>query len=239
MAMSAGAAAQNQIAERSIDAGMQRTATRPLPAQRITLRQARVFAWSLTLVGLAISLIALPPFATLFLGLSHISYIYLYTPLKRTTPLCTLAGAIPGALPVLAGWTATGAPISITALALTGILFTWQIPHFMAIGWLGRDDYARAGYSMLFVVEPSGRDSAAVSVLYAAAMLGCALVLGQAASLGWLYHTISMVSGGVYTLLAWRFLRMRDRMNARKLFFASLIVLPLLLGVLALDLAHV
>src|SRR5690606_18497022 len=173
MLMSGGAAALNHLAEHAGDAQMKRTATRPLPSGLISPRDAAVFGWGRSLAGLGIALAALPWLATVFLALSHVSYVYLYTPLKRRSAYCTLAGAIPGALPVLAGWSAAAVPIDGAASALTGVLFMWQIPHFLAIGWMARDDYAKAGCVLLNIVEPSGRSSARVSLVYAAAMLAC------------------------------------------------------------------
>ena len=235
MLMSGGAATLNQVAERQWDALMRRTATRPIPAGVVSVASARVFGWSLSAAGLLLSLL-LPWPATLFLVLCHVSYVYLYTPLKRRTPLCTLAGAIPGALPVLAGWTATGAAIDTAAIALTGVLFMWQIPHFLAIGWLAREDYARAGCPMLTVVETSGRTTARVSFVYTCAMLICAITVGVSKAAGPLYTVTALLAGTAYVAFAWRLLRMPDRGPARHLFFSSLVVLPVLLSALMADL---
>jgi len=236
MLMSAGAATLNQVAEHRWDALMRRTSMRPLPAGTINPTAARVFAGILTGSGLAISLLFLNVSAAVFLVLCHISYVHAYTPLKRRTPLCTLVGAIPGALPVLAGWTAAGKPIDTAAIALTGVLFMWQIPHFLAIGWMARDDYRTAGCPMLGVVEPSGLASARVSLVYAVATLLCALVLGVAISAGPLFLVAAVLTGGAYIHYAVRFVREPARPPARRLFFCSLAVLPLLLSALMLDL---
>jgi protoheme IX farnesyltransferase len=198
---------------------------------------ARLWGWGLSAVGMAGSLLLLPRATSLFLAACHVSYIFVYTPLKRRTPLCTLAGAVPGALPVLAGWTAAGQAIDVAALALTGMLFMWQIPHFLAIGWLAREDYAAAGCPMLGVVEGSGRASARVSLVYAAALLVCVLLFGIASAAGTLYLLIALPAGACYVLFAWRFLQARDRAPARRLFLSSLVVLPLLLTALFADLA--
>jgi heme o synthase len=235
MLMSAGAATLNHVAERDSDLLMRRTAGRPLPSGAITVRGARAFGWTLGAAGLALSLAFLPPLAAVFLVLCHASYVYVYTPLKRRTPLCTLAGAVPGALPVLAGWTATGQPIDVTALALTGVLFMWQIPHFLAIGWIARDDYGRAGCPMLGVLDGSGRTSARVSFAYAVAMLVCAGVVGVSSGAGMLYASVALLTGGAYVTLAFRFVQERDRAPARRLFFSSLMVLPMLLSSLIAD----
>ena len=236
MTMSGGAAALNHVAERAGDARMRRTAGRPIPSGLISARRAALFGWGLSAAGLATSLAFLPWAATLFLVLSHISYVYLYTPLKRRTAFCTLAGAIPGALPVLAGWTAAGVPIDAAALALTGVLFMWQIPHFLAIGCMGREDYERAGCVLLNIVEPTGRSSARVSFAYALAMLVCVVMLGVTAQTGILYAATAVTTAAVYALYAWRFVREPARAPARRLFFSSLLVLPLVLGALVVDL---
>jgi heme o synthase len=236
MLMSAGAATLNQVHERRWDGMMARTASRPIPAGVIPAASAQAWGWGLSVAGLALALVALPPATSLFLVLCHLSYVFAYTPLKRRTPLCTLTGAIPGALPVLAGWTATGQPIDVTALALTGVLFMWQIPHFLAIGWMARQDYATAGCPMLGVVDDSGRASARVSLMYASAMVICAAVVGFTSAAGPLYMAVALLTGGVYVTLAWRFVRQRERAPARTLFFSSLLVLPLLLTALMIDL---
>jgi heme o synthase len=236
MLMSGGAATLNQVAERKWDALMIRTSRRPLPAGTITERSARLFGWMLSATGLTIALTLLPLATALFLVLCHVSYVNAYTPLKRRTPLCTLTGAIPGALPVLAGWAATGQPINVAALALTGVLFMWQIPHFLAIGWMAREDYRAAGCPMLSVVEGSGRSSARVSLVYASAMVVCAAVVGATSPAGSLYMITALLTGSVYVLYAWRFVHECARVPARKLFFSSLLVLPLLLTALVTDL---
>jgi protoheme IX farnesyltransferase len=236
MLMAAGAATLNQVAERNGDALMRRTASRPLPAGIVSAAAARAFGWSLSVCGLVLALALLPWATALFLVLCHVAYVYAYTPLKRRTPLCTLTGAIPGALPVLAGWAATGRPIDVAALALTGVVFMWQIPHFLAIGWMAREDYRMAGCPMLGVVETSGRASARVALVYASAMLVCAVVVGVTSAAGTLYMATTLLTGTAYVAFAWQFLRQRARIPARRLFFSSLIVLPLLLTALMADL---
>ena len=237
MLMSAGAATLNHVAEHGHDALMRRTATRPIPAGIISARRAALFGWTLALTGLSAAILLLPPLAAVFLALCHVTYVNVYTPLKRRSPFCTLAGAVPGALPVLAGWAAAGAPIDTAALALTGVLFMWQIPHFLAIGWLAREDYRAAGCPMLAVVEVTGRSSARVSLAYAAGLVVCAGVLGATAALGPLYLATAALTGGAYVVFAWRFVLAPERAPARKLFFSSIIVLPVLLAALVADVA--
>ena len=234
--MSGGAAALNQVVEADRDRAMLRTRERPVASGLIEVERATAFAWSLALTGLIVALITLPPLTALFLALCHVSYVNIYTPLKLRTPLCTLVGALPGSLPVLAGAAASGTGIEMPALLLTGVLFTWQLPHFMAIGWLAREDYARGNYSMLFLTDGSGRESAQVAVLYAVVMMGCALLLAYALSTSALFYGVVIVSGSVFTGLAGQFLRARGRTEARKLFFSSLLVLPVMLVTLVIEL---
>lgn len=235
MLMSAGAATLNQVAEAVYDARMRRTASRPLPAGLIPAGRAALFGWGLAVAGFLLALLLLPLLAAVFLALCHVSYVNVYTPLKRRTPYCTLAGAIPGALPVLAGWAAAGAPIDAAALALTGVLFMWQIPHFLAIGWLARDDYRAAGCPVLAVVEATGRASGRVSLVYAAGVVVCAAVLGLTAGTSALFLVAALLTGGAYVVYAWRFVRRPERTAARGLFFSSIIILPVLLGALMAD----
>jgi protoheme IX farnesyltransferase len=236
MLMSGGAATQNQVVESKRDRTMRRTASRPVAAGMIAAVDARWFGWTLTLGGLILALATLPPLAAGFLVLCHVSYVNIYTPMKLRTPLCTLAGAFPGALPVLAGAAAGANGIDLSALLLTGLLFTWQLPHFMAIGWLAREDYARAQYSMLFLIERTGRQSAIVAVLYAVAMGGCTLLLAVAAATSVAFTIIALAGSAAYIALAAAFLQERTRVRALRLFFSSIVVLPVLLIALVVEL---
>jgi heme o synthase len=234
--LSAGAAALNHVLERDGDARMGRTARRPLASGAIGVRRAAVFAWTLSGLGLLVAALWLPVAATLLLVASHVSYVFVYTPLKRRTAYCTLAGAVPGTLPVLAGWCAAGQPLALPALALAGVMFMWQIPHFLAIGWLTREDYARAGCVMLGVTDPSGAFSARVAFVYAAAMAVSAGVLLVTTPTGAVYGVAALLAAGAYTFCAWRFVRAPGPLPARQLFVSSLLALPLLLASLMADL---
>jgi heme o synthase len=229
MLMSGGAAALNQVAERDLDARMQRTRQRPIVAGLITPEAAQWFAWSLTIAGALLAAIALPPLALLYLAVCHITYVYLYTPLKRSTTLCTLAGAIPGALPVMAGAAAAGGPTHAAAWLLTGLLFAWQIPHFFAIGWLTRDDYARAGFALLPVRDATGLATARSALLYAIATHGFAILLTREAEVAPFAIATIHTAGTLYVVAVLPFLRQRGKIEARRLFFASLVVLPVIL----------
>lgn len=233
--MSAGAAGLNQVIEAEHDRNMRRTARRPVAAGSIDALAAKVFAWSLTGCGLLVALTLLPPLTSVFLVLSHITYVNVYTPLKSRTPLCTLVGGFPGSLPVLAGAVASGSGITLPGLLLTGLLFTWQMPHFMAIGWLSREDYARVNDSMLFLTEPTGATSAAVAVMYAAAMGGCGMLLSWAMSATAFFAVTAAICAITYTVLAAQFRRERSRIRAHNLFLSSLLILPLMLLALVME----
>ena len=236
MLMSGGAAVQNHVRERARDRQMRRTSNRPVAAGHVRTQDATRFGWALSTLGLALSLVVLPPMTAVFLVLCHISYVNVYTPMKTRSPACTLVGAFPGALPVLAGAAASIDGVNLPALLLTVLLFTWQMPHFMAIGWLAREDYARGEYAMLFLTEATGRQTAAVAVMYAAAMVGAALLLGIASSASLWFMGIAAIGSFAYLALSIRFTRERSREHARRLFFASLLVLPVTLITLVADL---
>jgi len=165
--LAGGSSALNQVLERDLDALMQRTADRPLPAGRMHPDAALLFGVALSIIGL-LELTLFVNLLTALLGtLALASYVFLYTPLKRVSSLATVIGAIPGAIPPLMGWTAVTNEIGLGAWVLFGILFLWQLPHFLAIAWMCREDYARAGLPMLPVVDPDGRSTARQMVLWA------------------------------------------------------------------------
>ena len=235
MLMSGGAAALNQLAERDLDARMRRTRGRPLPSGVLSPEAAQNFGWTLSITGALLAATTLPFLTLACLAACHISYVFVYTPMKRTSASCTLVGAIPGALPVLAGSAAASDIASTSALALCGLLFTWQIPHFFAIGWLVREDYASAGFNMLPVTDESGRATARAALLYAIAMQGFAVLVTREAGVGPLGMAVVHTAGTAYVLAALPFLRRRAHAEARRLFFASLIVLPVILAALMLS----
>jgi protoheme IX farnesyltransferase len=157
-----------------------------------------------------------------------VTYLIVYTPLKRRTSLATLIGAVPGALPPLIGWTAARGSVSIGGGALFAIVFLWQIPHFMAIAWLYRDDYRKAGFPLLPVIEPDGRRTGQQALVYAAALLPVSLVPALVAVSGPIYLTAALVLGVALLALSARFARRRDDRSARWLFFGSITYLPLI-----------
>jgi protoheme IX farnesyltransferase len=234
--VAASAGAVNQWLERAVDAKMARTVHRPLPAGRLAAWQVVVFGLLTLLVGIA-QLALLVGFSTAGWGLATwLVYILGYTPLKSRSPANTAVGAVSGALPILIGWTATGAPIDLRALAVVAVMFLWQFPHFMAIAWLYRDDYARAGQRMLTVVDPSGMRAGAQAVVGALALIPVSLVpaLSPAAGSSAVYCSWVLVLGMGQLMAAIWFLLDRNDHTARRLLRASLAYLICWMGVLLL-----
>jgi protoheme IX farnesyltransferase len=223
-----GASAFNQVYERDVDALMRRTRLRPLPDGRVQPAEALAFAAAVSATGLLILaatanlLSAAVAFATL------VTYVVVYTPLKRRTSLATVIGAIPGALPPVIGWAAARGSLSREAWTLFGIVFLWQLPHFLAIAWMFRDDYGRAGFPLLPVVEPDGRSTGRQALLYAAALIPLSLVPTRMGLTGDVYFAAALVLGLAFLALTVRFARSRTVRDARRLFFSSIIYLPLI-----------
>ena len=226
--VASGASAVNQVYERRTDALMLRTRLRPMADGRLTTSEALRFAFVLCAAGLVMLalganiLSAVVAFATL------VSYAVVYTPLKLRTSFATVIGAVPGALPAVIGWTAAANDLSAGAWILFGIVFLWQLPHFLAIAWMCRDDYARAGFPMLPVIEPDGRSTGRQSVAYAAALLPVSLAPTIAGMAGATYFFGAFVLTVVFLALTIRFARSRSNADARTVFFASITYLPLL-----------
>ncbi len=230
-----GAAVLNQLYERDTDALMRRTRLRPLPAGRVTPGDARTFGMSLSIAGLVLLAARANWLAgALALGTTAI-YLAVYTPMKRRTPIATLVGAIPGALPALIGWTASHGRIAGGGAVLFAIVFLWQIPHFMAIAWLYREDFERAGFPLLPVVHPDGRSTARQAILFSVLLIPVSLAPFFLHMTGIVYAA-GAVSGGL-ALLAASLAFMADRTNvrARRLFLGSITYLPLLWVLLIAD----
>jgi len=221
-----GAAALNQLYERGTDALMRRTRMRPLPDNRISASEARVFGVLLSAAGLILLAVYSTWLASLLALATLVIYLAIYTPLKRRSPIATLVGAIPGALPPLIGWTASHG-LALGGVSLFLIVFLWQIPHFMAIAWLYRDDYAAAGFPMLPVIDPTGRRAGHQAVGYAAALLPVSLMPTLVGLSGLWYGGVALVLGVALLVLAVRFGNARTDGAARRLFYGSLIYLPL------------
>jgi protoheme IX farnesyltransferase len=230
--VAAGASVLNQVLERDTDALMLRTRTRPVPSGRILPGEARRFGVLLTAAGLGLLLWRCGPLAAAVALATWASYLFLYTPLKRRTPLATLVGAVPGALPPVIGWAAADASLDPGAFLLFAILFLWQVPHFLAIAWLYRDDYARAGFPMLPVIDREGSFTARQAVLHCLALLLVSLAPFAAGLAGPAYLAGAFLLGVALALFALRLARGRDLVSARGLFLASLLYLPALSSLL-------
>jgi heme o synthase len=223
-----GASAFNQVFEREADAKMHRTRLRPMADGRLPVRDAVLFGAVLTFAGVAVLALAANALAAAVALVTLATYAVVYTPLKRVTSFATVVGAIPGALPPVIGWAAAENTLSRGAWILFAIVFLWQLPHFLAIAWIYREEYARAGFPMLSVIEPDGRSTARQSVIYAAALLPVSLAPTLVGLTGSVYFTGALLLSLVFVGLAVRFGLTRSIPDARRLFFGSITYLPLL-----------
>jgi len=233
--VAASASALNQWVERKSDARMPRTMGRPLPSGRLTSAEAMLFGVVTLVVGLLYLWLASGVSAVIWASLTWVFYVCIYTPLKTRTALNTLVGAIPGALPILIGWTGVGGSVDLRALSVFMLVFLWQFPHFMAIAWLYRRQYEDAGMSMMTVVEPSGRSAGVQAVLAALSLILICLVplmLIMSSSVFYLLGSFALGVGQLYCAI--RFLLDRNDATARMLLRASLIYLPLQLALVTL-----
>ncbi len=233
--VSAGASALNQVLERERDARMRRTLDRPVPSGRMHPDLALLWGVALGIAGLGYLALKVN-LLTALLGVAALGgYVFVYTPLKPVTSLSTLVGAIPGAIPPMMGWAAVRDQVGLPAWVLFGILFFWQMPHFLAIAWLCRDDYRSGGFPMLTVTDPSGSQAARQAILYGAALVPVSLLPTPLRLLGGLYFGAALVLGLAYLWFALRFGRDRSDASARRLMFASILYLPALLGAMLVD----
>jgi protoheme IX farnesyltransferase len=233
--LACGAAALNQLLERQYDARMRRTEDRPLPSGRLQPEMALIFGGVCSISGLVL-LAWRVNLLTSFLGaLTLISYLFIYTPLKRVTWLNTAVGAVPGALPPLMGWTAARGELGGEGWSLFAILFFWQIPHFLAIAWLYRDEYAKAGFAMLPVVDPDGFRTGRQAVSHTLGLILASLMPAFFGLAGTIYFAGALLLGIVFLGFAVLFARALSMERARQLFFVSITYLPLLLGLMVLD----
>ena len=233
--VASAASALNQLLERDCDARMRRTQDRPLPSGRLHPQTVLLIGCVFALFGLIYLAQAVNLTTSLVGALSLVGYLFVYTPLKRVTWLSTLVGAVPGALPPLMGWTAARGDLSGGGLALFAIQACWQVPHFMAIAWIYRAEYARAGFRMLPVVDPEGCRTARLALGFTLALLpvsACPLLFHLT---GPVYLFGALVLGLGFAWSALQFSRRLTVPHARQLFYASLVYLPLLLVVMVLD----
>jgi len=225
----------NQIIERDRDGRMERTRHRPIPARDVSLRRAWCIAVVLGVSGLLVLLAGTNVFATSLAALTIFIYAAVYTPMKTRTPMNTLVGAICGAIPPVIGWVAATNRIDTAAWILGGVLFVWQLPHFLALAWMYRDDYARGGFAMLPNVDVAGRWTAMTALATSALLIPLAASISVVDVAGVLYAGCALALGGWMTWLAWRFLQERNDARARNLFLASITYLPLLMIALVID----
>ena len=230
-----GAAGLNQIYERETDRLMWRTQMRPLAARRITTAEAMTFSLALSAIGLLIVVATANLLAAFLTLLTLVCYNLIYTPMKRRSQLATLVGAVPGALPPMIGWVAARGALTPEGWALFAIVFIWQIPHFMAIAWLYRDDFGRAGFPMLPVVEPDGRSTGRQAVLFSLALIPASLAPYFLRMSGAGYAVGAVMGGLALLALAVSFAMKRANERARLLFLGSITYLPLLWALLIAD----
>src|SRR5438128_7742423 len=233
--LSSGIGTLNQFMERDLDGLMRRTADRPLPSGRLFPFEALWFGVTLTLMaefylGLFVNVL------TALLGLTVIAgYLFVYTPLKTRTSLSTALGAFPGAMPPLMGWTAARGEIDVAAWVLFAILFLWQFPHFLAIAWMYREDYGRAGIRMLPVVEPDGRVTGQQIIAYSVMLLPVSLPPAVLGLSGKIYLIAAFVLGLLFVASSVRAALSKSNQHARQLLLASVLYLPILFGVMVLN----
>ena len=230
-----GANALNQWREARPDALMNRTAGRPLPTRRLTGRAALYFGLTAGLSGPTLLVASVDPLAGLLAFAALTIYVWLYTPLKVRTPANTLVGAVVGAVPPLIGLTGACGRLELGAWLLAGILFLWQIPHFLALAWLYRDDYARGGFWMLPRADATGSLTGCAAVVYALVLLQATLVPTLTGLTGWWYGAGAVGLGVGLLAAAVTLERQRTDFAARRLFLASVVYLPVLLGLMLLD----
>ena len=223
-----GASAFNQVIERMPDARMERTRLRPMADRRLQPSEGLLFATATSIAGLAILAFGVNVLSACVAGATLITYAAVYTPLKPRTSFATVIGAVPGALPPVIGWAAATDSLSSGGWVLFGIVFLWQLPHFLAIAWMYREDYARAGFAMLPVIEPDGRSTARQAVAYAAALVPMSLAPTLAGMATTTYFVGALILTLLFFGLAIRFAMTRHRTDARRLFFGSITYLPLL-----------
>ena len=232
--VAAGSMSLNQWMERREDAEMKRTAARPLPAGRMQPLEALFFGTGISLAGFLILFFAVNAVAAFLAVLTLISYLLLYTPMKRMTSLCTVVGAIPGAIPPLIGWAAATGKAPFEAWVLFTIIFLWQMPHFLAIAWICRKEYESAGFKMLSVVDPSGAQVGRQIILYSAALLPVSLLPSIFGLTGKIYFFGALGLGAWVCFLSVRSFRSLDQ-KARPFFRASILYLALLLILMVVD----
>jgi protoheme IX farnesyltransferase len=230
-----GAGALNMLLERDFDALMKRTSGRPIPGGRIAPPEAALFGIFLSVLGVLYLLVFTSMLAALLATVTLITYLFLYTPLKRLTPFATVVGAVPGALPPLIGWSAVRGEITIGALSLFAILFFWQMPHFLSLAWMYRKDYERGGFKMMTVMDATGAVTARQILVYSIGLIPASLLPTYAGLLGTGYFLGAGLLSITFLTITFPMLSHPDTPSARRLFFASLAYLPSLTLLMVLD----
>jgi heme o synthase len=230
--VAAGASALNQVSERDVDRVMQRTRGRPLPGLRLSGAEAVVFSAVLSAAGLFLLAAGADPVAAAIALVALVSYNAVYTPLKRRSPMATLAGAVPGALPPLIGWAAARGSLSPEAWTLFAVMFCWQVPHALAIASIYRDDYTRAGFRLLPAVEPDGRSTARQALLFSAVLIPVSIIPVPLHLAGPWYGAGAAVLGAGLFGLSVGFARGRTTARARQFLLGSIVYLPMLWGLM-------
>ena len=233
--VAAGTNALNQYVEREHDGKMDRTRRRPLPAGRITPRAALLFSAGIAVAGTLYLGVAVNWLTAALGAFTLTSYIFVYTPLKRVSTICTIIGAVPGAIPPLMGWTAATNALSLGGWLVFGILFFWQLPHFMALSWMFRDDYARGGYAMHSVTDARGTGVARQAIYYSLALIAVSVGPSLIGITGPFYFVTAALCGFALLYTAFRFFFERNMRTARTLFMTSNIYLLVVMLFLVID----
>ena len=233
--VAAGTNALNQLFERDVDALMHRTERRPLAAGRLSALAGAAFGWSAGVGGIAWLAWFTNATTAALAALTLLSYVFLYTPLKRRSTLATLVGAVPGALPIVGGWTAGGGALGPGAWVLFWIMFLWQLPHFLALSWIYREDYRRAGLRMLSVTDGDGTETFRQASLYALALVPVSLAPTVLGLSGTTYFVGALLISGWLAGVSLRAARVRSPKSAGRLFAASNLYLPVLLLLMVLN----
>jgi heme o synthase len=230
--VASGTGTLNQCMERASDASMRRTALRPLPSGRMSPATAFWFGILLSVLGGALLWMVVNPLSSVLALATLGTYLLFYTPLKKRTPLCTLVGAFPGAMPPLIGWAAARGTLSVEAWVLYAILFLWQFPHFLAIAWMYREDYSRAGLCMLPMSDTEGRFTGREILAFTMALLPVSIVPVFLGQVGAIYLVGALLLGAAFLIFGARLARDRTKAGARRLVLASVVYLPLVFALM-------
>lgn len=233
--VTAGGGALNQVIEVEADKQMRRTENRPLPSGRIPLNHGIIYGVFFSVIGIAYLLLAVNMLTAVLAAGTLIGYLAIYTPLKKKSHLSTIVGGVPGAIPILIGWAAARGSVDMGGWILFTILFFWQIPHFLAIAWMYRKDYARAGFPMLSVVDEEGTSVGFQAMLYVVCLVPVSLFLTVLGLTGWLYFWGALILGLGFIITGALCALNRTNSSAKQLLLASILYLPLLLALMVID----